>query len=260
MNKSKILLQIEDLNDISYYKELGVTNFLFPLSNFSIGYNSFNFDEISGIDNAYVLANRLLTDDDIDEFLKLKIPSNIKGFIIEDTGLLSILANKGYEIINFQNHLNNNYYTVNYWLKYFDSLVVSTDITEEEVRKIIGNANKSLVLNTFGFPMIMYSRRTLISNFYKHLGINEKDNIVLNEKTTNSKFFAHESEFGTAVFNSIPIDYRSIIDDKLDSNIKFYLINSSYCDREIVKDVILGKDIAGTRGFLDRKTIYKVGT
>lgn len=259
MTNSKILLQIEDLNDIEYYKELGITNFLFPLNNFSIGYNTFSFDEIKDIDNAYILANRILTDEDIDEFLKLEIPSNIKGFIIEDTGLLSALANKSYEIINFQNHLNNNYHTVNYWLKYFDSLVISTDITEEEVRKIVSNANKSLILNTFGFPMIMYSRRTLISNFYKHLGTDEKDNIILNEKTTNSHFFAHESKYGTTVFNGTPIDYRSIIDDKLDSNIKFYLVNSSYCDREIIKDVILGNDTIGTRGFLDKKTIYKIG-
>ena len=259
MKKDKILLQIDNIDDIDFYKELGVTNFLFPLKDFSIGYNSFSFDEIKGIDNAFILVNRILTDDDIDEFLKLNVPANVKGFIIEDTGLLSVLSDKDYILINFQNHLNNNYHTVNYWLKYFDSLVISTDITEEEVRKIIDKSDKKLVLNTFGYPMIMYSRRTLVSNFYMHLGKETKNEIELDEKVSNSKFFARESKFGTAIFNSIPIDYRSIIDEKTDSNIMFYLINSSFCDKETIKDVILDKDAFGTRGFLDKKTVYKVG-
>lgn len=259
MKKNKILIQIENINDIEFYKKLGISNFLFPLKDFSIGYNSFSFDEINAIDNAYVLVNRILTDDDIDEFLKLEIPTNVKGFVIEDTGLLSVLVNRGYKLINFQNHLNNNYQTINYWLKYFDSVVISTDITEGEVRKIASNSNKRLVLNTFGYPMIMYSRRTLVSNFYENLGKDKKKEIVLNEKVTNSHFFAKESKYGTAIFNHLPIDYRSIIDEELDEKIEFYLINSSFCDKDIIKDVIEGKTVNSTRGFLDKKTVYKVG-
>ena len=137
--------------------------------------------------------------------------------------------------------------------------MISTDITESDIRTIVSKSNKPLILNTFGYPMIMYSRRTLITNFYLHLNKEGKDKIFLNEKTTNSHFFASENKYGTAIFNSTPIDYRSIVDDELDANIKFYYINSSFCDKNIVKDIIGGKRSLGSRGFLDKKTIYRVG-
>ena len=259
MKKDKILLQIDNLRDISFYNKLGITNLLFPLRNYSIGYKTFGFDEIKKYNNAYVLINRLLTDDDIDAFLKLDIPKNIKGFVVEDTGLCDIISGLGYEVIVFQNHLNNNYLTVNYWLNYYDSLVISTDITEDEVRKIVNHAIKPLVLNTFGYPMIMYSRRTLITNYYMHLNKEKKEYIDLLERSTNSHFFACENEYGTAIFNAKPIDYRSIIDEELDNNIKHYLINSSFCDKKIIEKVISQDDVESTRGFLDKKTVYKVG-
>lgn len=259
MKTSKILLQINNLCDVDFYKKLGVTNFLFPLKDYSVGYNSYTFNEISKYDNAYVLVNRLLTDEDIDNFLKLSIPKNIKGFVLEDTGMYEILKDKGYTLINFQNHLNNNYKTINYWLKYFDSLVISTDITLDEIKCIIDKSSKNLVLNTFGYPMIMYSRRTLITNFYRHLGMNDKHSIIVRENASNAHFFMSESYYGTSVFNKIPFDYRSIINEIDDKKIMFYLINSSYIDKNIMKDVIDGKDVSASRGFLDKKTIYKVG-
>ena len=114
MKKDKILLQIENLDDVDYYNELGITNLLFPLKEYSIGYKDFTFDEIRNINNAYVFMNRILTDDDIDAFVNMEIPKNIKGFIIEDVGLLEIISSMGYEVFLFQNHLNNNFETINY--------------------------------------------------------------------------------------------------------------------------------------------------
>ena len=72
MREDKVLLCIDKLEDIDRYKELGISHFLVPLENYTIGYDSFSFEEISKIDaNVYILANRVLTDEDIDEFLNL---------------------------------------------------------------------------------------------------------------------------------------------------------------------------------------------
>ena len=257
MKKDKILLQLDSLDDVKYFSELGITNFLFAMEGYSIGYKTYKLEELKDIDNAYILVNRLLTDDDIDEFLKIDIPSNIKGFIIEDVGLYEELKERGYTLINFQNHLNANCETVNYWLKYYDSLVISTDITKEEVTKIVEKANKKLVLNTFLYPMIMYSRRKLLSNYHEYMKDENKSSLKINNK--NSCFFLKENEYGTATFNSIPLDARSIIDDNLDKNILFYLINGAYLDRNVIEDVINGRDVESTKGFLEEKTVYKVG-
>ena len=259
MKRDKILLLVDNLSDIKEYKKLGISNFLFPLKDYSVGYKSFSFDEIKSIDgNIFILMNRLLEDEDIDEFVKVNIPSNIKGFIVEDIGLLEILKEKGFEVILYQNHLNNSYKTVNHWLNSFDSLVISTDITSMEISEIVSKSSKPLVLNTFGFPLIMYSRRLLVSNFTKHIGATVTKEMTINEERKDQDFFLKENEYGTAIFYSIPFDYRSIIEE-LDYNLKYYLINTAYMDINTIKDVITGKVVDANRGFLDEKTIYRIG-
>ena len=189
MREDKVLLCIDRLEDIDRYKELGISHFLVPLENYTIGYDSFSFEEISKIDaNVYILANRVLTDEDIDEFLNLKIPKNVKGFVIEDIGLYYELKSRGYKLINFQNHLNNNYETINFWLKHFDSLVISTDITKEEIIEIVDKSTKPLILNTFGYPLIMYSRRNLVSNFNRHFNNEPNSQLTIEENIFKSNF------------------------------------------------------------------------
>ena len=51
-----------------------------------------------------------------------------------------------------------------------------------------------------------------------------------------------------------------MIDELDDEKIKFYLINEAYTNIQIIKDVIDGKSIPNaTTGFLDKKTVYRVG-
>lgn len=261
MRRDKILILIQNLEDINKYEKLGIANFLFPLEDFSIGYNTFKLEELSNISgNIYVLCNRILTDDDIDKFLKLNIPKNIKGFFIEDTGLYYELKDKGYELVNYQNHLNNNYETVNYWLGRFDSIVLSTDLSLEEMQEIVLKSSKPVVFPIFGYPMAMYSRRTLVSNYYKSENKDVSNSIEISDKVSNVPFKLVESHYGTAVFYNYPCDYREALKEELDVNIKFYFVNSVFCSFETIKRVVEGESITGTKnGFLNAKTTFKVG-
>lgn len=261
MRRDKILINISDLNDLEKFEKLGVSNFLFPLEDFSIGYKAFSFEEIGSTSiKAYVLVNRLLTDEDIDHFLQLEIPENVVGFVIEDTGLMYELKDSKYELINFQNHLNNNYETINYWLNYFDSVVLSTDITKEEVEKILGMAKKPLVICSFLYPMVMYSRRDLVANYRHHNGKTgpEMVDVSLDNPEISFKFVG--SKWGTAVFDCKILDVRDALKDIDDENIKFYLIDTNFLDTEKVIKAIKGEEIEDTHdGFFSKKTIYKVG-
>lgn len=261
MKKDKILLVLENIEDIKEYEKLGISNFLFPLKSFSVGYETFEFKDIeeTGV-SAYVLINRLLTDSEIDEFLKLEIPSNVRGFVIEDTGLYVALKNKDYTLINFQNHLNANYETCNYWLKNFDSLVVSTDITEEELKMILEKSTKPLVVQAFGYPMIMYSRRALVSNYYEIFSLPGKKEVSLQDPKGEFSFRLKETDHGTACFDTKILDTRSAIKDLPDEKILFYLVYSNDIDPNLVEKCIEGETIRDTtRGFLDKKTVYRVG-
>ena len=60
MKKEKILINIEQLNDIEEYKKIGINNFLFAVENFSIGYKTFKLSDIENLDcNKYLLINRI---------------------------------------------------------------------------------------------------------------------------------------------------------------------------------------------------------
>ena len=260
MKKNKILLNISNLEDIDFYQKLGISNFLFPLESFSVGYSSFSIEEISTTNVlGYLLVNRILTDADIDQFLKLKIPKNIKGIIIEDVGLYYALKDSSLELINFQNHLNNSYETVNFWTEYYDSLVLSTDITVDEIIEILDHTKKPLIINTFGYPMIMYSRRKLISNFYEHLGDKEKKSLIIKNNDL-IKFKLKENEYGTAIFDDHILDTRFTTQQLDDTKIKFYLFNSEFLSRETMARAICNEIIEDTTdGFLHKKTIYRIG-
>ncbi len=260
MKKDKILLNISNIKDIKTYKKLGVTNFLFPLENFSIGYKEFTLKEIEDTKvTCYLLINRLLTDEDIDSFLTLQLPNNIKGLIIEDIGLYYELKDSNLELINFQNHLNNNYKTINYWLKRFDSLVLSTDITFEETEEILNKTTKPLIVYTFGYPMIMYSRRHLVSNFYKHLNVEEKQEIKVTVPNNDLVLSLKETDYGTAIFDVNLLDARSEAIEYPNDSIKFYLMDTNNIDVEVIKKAITTSELLGEKGFLYKKTIYRIG-
>lgn len=261
MRNDKVLLNISTIADLERYKKLGIANFLFPLKDFSVGYESFTFEEIEKTRvNAYILVNRILTDEDLDRFVKLEIPKNVKGFLIEDTGLMCELTDKGYELISFQNHLNNNYETINYWLDYFTSVVLSTDITGQEIEEILDYTTKPLVLQVFAYPMVMYSRRTLTRNYLRHRGEDEKDHLDVAVPNADIHFKLRDNDYGTAVFDANLLDIRDFAESLDAEKIKFFLFDTHFLSSDLVEAALEGKPIENTTtGFIDKKTVYRVG-
>lgn len=120
--KNKLLIRINNLLEIEEYYKEGITNFLFPLSCYSIGYNTFNLDEIKSIKdkyniNVYLLVNRVLDNKDCNTF-KLIIPklSFVNGIIYEDIAIYQMLKNTNINLIWNQAHFAVNYHSINYWL------------------------------------------------------------------------------------------------------------------------------------------------
>lgn len=261
MKRNKILLTIAPLKRALEFEKLGISNFLFPLESFSIGYETLSLKDIEHFTKpCYILVNRILTDEDIDTFLKLEIPENVVGLVLEDIGLYYAIKDSKYELILFQNHLNNSSETINFWLERVNSLVVSTDITLNEIEKILNKSSKPLVLNTLGYPMIMYSRRRLISNYREYADVSLENELKAQVPGSDEIFDFVEGEYGTAVFDSNLLDAREEFEKLDDDKIKYYLFNGrGLSDEELTKS-IKGQSIANAKkGFLYEKTIYKVG-
>lgn len=255
MNTSTILININNLSELDEYKKVGITNFLFAVKDLSIGYNSFDIDEIPS--DVYLLINRVFDTTGIDEFKKI-IPKldRFKGVVFEDIGVFNLLKDKDIELIWNQAHFVTNYSSINNYFKLgCTSCVISNELTFEEIDEIINKANKKVVFNVFGKNMIMYSRRSLVSNFNSYASLDNYNDVDIKEK--NVTFHLKEDKYGTAVFNKEYFNYINILPKLNNDNILYHLVlNLDLTPNEII-DIINGKEY-GNDGFLNKKTTFRM--
>jgi collagenase-like PrtC family protease len=260
MKRNKILVRINDLKEIEQYKKEGIINFLFPLQDFSIGYNTFKIDDLKKIkENIYLLANRVLNNEDIDNFRKIKDKlSFAKGIIFEDIGIYQILKDKDIPLIWSQAHFAINNHSINIWLDKVYSVVVANELEKNELEYIISNANKKVILPVLGLNMAMYSRRYLLSYYNEFKGLNQLDRAIL--KTKNGKeFLAVQNNYGCVLFYLKHFNLLKEINNFDDSKILFYYIDPNMLNSSEVIDILNGKDISYDNVFYETKTVYRIG-
>ena len=262
MKKNNILLLINNLEIMDKIKEKDNITFLFPVKEFCVGFpNLFDINEIN-ID-AYIFVNRIMDNKSIEDFKKfIKIlPNNIKGIVFDDIGVLNILINEKIEItkILFLNHMNCNYESINSYLEYVDSVVVSPDITISEIDEILEKAQKPLTLYTFGHMNIMYSRRTLLTNYNEHFKSDISNIATLEEEISHHKFKINESKYGTVIYTNEPFN-GLILREK--ENVLFNLINTIFLTDEEILEILNSKDNLENKYpykyLSEEKTIFKL--
>ena len=256
MKKQKVLININNLEEINDYKKIGINNFLFALNGFSIGYNSFAMIDIP--EDSYILINRVLDSKDVDNLKSIKEElTKFKGIIFEDLAVYQIFKDTSLELIWNQAHFATNLSSINIWLDRVNSAVVSNEITSKEINDIVSGVNKPIVFNVFGKNMIMYSRRTLLSNFNKYNELEKFNDMVLGENHTNNNFLVKETEYGSAFFNNEYFNYIEFSNTLNDDNIKFYLVLNLDLDSNSIIEILNGKEY-GNDGFLNKKTVYRM--
>ena len=100
---NKLLVRINNINELSYLKEKGINNFLFPLDGFSIGYNTFKIEQIKDLDvNIYLLVNRVFDNDTLNNWNNIKEKLTFaKGIFFEDIAVYMTTKNIPLIFINY---------------------------------------------------------------------------------------------------------------------------------------------------------------
>lgn len=234
-------------------------NFLFPMTGYSVGfYHTFTFEEIS-VPHSYIFINRILDKETISNLKRdlANLPETIAGICFTDLGILHIVKelNLSVQLIYMQNHNTTNRLSIEYYLEYVDSVLLSTDITEEEMRLILDNVKKPLVVPYFMRADAMYSRRTLLTNYADHFGYPKKTMETLQEEITDQSFFAVENEYGTVLYADKFIDYHEFSHE----NILYYYINPLGLTNSEIEAILNGEEILNTdTGFLHKETYYRL--
>ncbi len=259
MKNNKILISIKNIDEIKKYKKIGITNFLFALKDFSIGYPEFTLDELKDLDiNVYLNINLIMDTKKIHEFKDIIPELNfIKGIFFEDLGIYYVLKERNIPLIWNQNHFVINSVSINSWLRRVTSACLANELTKEEIKYILAKSSKSLVLPVFGHNIAMYSRRYLLSNFNRYHGykIVNKGYLKINQQ---NEFKAWETENGTVLVYQKPFNYYPAIKELDDQKIWFYYFDLTNSNIDEYQKIINNEPTDSEERFLNQKTIYKL--
>ena len=248
-------------------KDILLNNLILPLEDYSIGFDVYyKVEEINKLSEKYnisVIINKFMHKTDIENIGGiLNKLINIKYFFIEDLGLTYFIPKE--KVVISQNHIINNYDSINYFKELgFTSVLINNDLTIEEIKEIISNTSSNLFMYFISKNNLMYSKRHLISSFsdYKNNVLDNKKEI--SEKVSNYKLLIKEEECGTCIFNSKIFSANKYLDDLTSINKIINLSNINKEETNIIlnnfKSKELNKLLEVDNYFLENKIAYKVG-
>ncbi len=274
MNKKKILTKIN--NEIDFNPECD--GYILGFENFSVCFEKkFSLSEIrlaikKYIDKEiFVALNRPIFNKEINDYKEalLKLDKlGLKGIIVGDIAALTYGLKTN--LILDQMHLNNSYFTINhYYNNNVNGVILTNDITLDEINTIKENSNALLFKQGFGLSHLSTSVRKLTTNYLKFSKIKNADKYYfIKEPNKNDYYYIIEDDFGTHIFDSKVLNLSLYLDDL---NVDYIIVDSFLIDKNKMETVYkafssfdkkflvkLENEPNYTEGFINKKTIYKV--
>ena len=233
------------------------------LSIYSIELNIDEIIDIADKTNKQIIIaiNKMIHNRDLDyvkEVLNKVKASNISGILFYDVSIIKLAKelNINKELIISQEHLNASINSNNfYYNNGVTSSLITSDITFNEILEIKKNSKLNIYYTTYGYLPIFYSRRKLLTNYFKYINkdMNDYKYYIINN---DLKYMIIEKEYGTVIYSPI-VNMLSKINElsKLDN----LVIDLSYIDDISIIDKYLNrKSEKGYLGFYETKTIFKL--
>lgn len=254
--------------DIKTISNNGFNSFILPVENMSIGFSTyFTLDEINDLSKdyeIYLMINKFFHSGEIDKTIDtLKSINNIKGMFIEDLGLLNNLKDKN--VILYQNHLNMNYEAINYYNELgIKNIIISNELTIDEIIDIRKNTNSKLYYFMISKNILMYTRRNLLTNYYKYFNKENKDSAKIVESVSRIPLDVLECDYGTTILNNKIFSGYNKYDELID-NIDYFIYNFTLLNNTEIDIILKNIDnkninelIEYDDYFLNNKIYYKI--
>lgn len=246
---------------------------------------TFSVDEIIDIKKnsnclIFVKINKNLFNEDIDKVKNILVKLNenkIDGVFFYDLAILQLKKELGIniELIWNQTHMVNNYMTCDYYYsKGVKYALLSKEITLEEIKEIINKSKIDCMVEVVSLPSVAYSKRKLVSNYFKDLNENSINNISVKEKITGDYYNVIEDSNGTSFFLNKIMNGTSIIKDLYNSKCNYIIFReygipdfldlvsdtNEYIENGCMDDTYVDKykKLGDSTNFFFKKTIYKV--
>ena len=250
----------EDINKII---SKGIKEIIIGVKDLSIYNFELDIDEILSIDdtNITIAINKMIHNKDLDyvKEVLLKVSGKPINILFQDLGILHLIKklNLTNNLIVYGEHLNlsigsNSFYQE----KGVNSTYISSDITYNEINDIKLNTNMNIYYTVYGYLPVFYSRRSLISNYFKYIEKNRNDDTYyIFDK--DKKYMIKEKDYGTIIYSPLVNLINEL--DKL-GNIDNLVIDLSYIGDISIIDKFINKEKVDNpyTGFFDKETIYKL--
>ncbi|MBQ1550965.1 MAG: U32 family peptidase [Bacilli bacterium] len=271
----------------SNFDKLKIDGIILSLKDYSVQSTIYyDLDEIKDIINKYpklevfIKMNKNIFNDEIDKLKEMLIELNkinIKGIFFYDLAILNIKQelNLDVDLVWDQSHMVNNYRTCDYYynegVKY---ALLGKEITLEEIKEIVEKSKITSMVEVVSTPAIAYSKRKLLTNYYKSINKDKKDTLEILEKVSNKYYIVKESNNGTSFYTKDIMNGTSIIKDLYSVNTPYIimreegvpdfdeLVNDTYTyieneckDNDYIEKY---KKLGDNTNFFFKETMYKV--
>ena len=227
-------------------------------------------------------VSSILDDNDIKElkaFVEEYKDSNV-SFLYTDIGFYNVLKDFGIEnrgIYDPKTLVTNSYDMNLYLADNMQAVGLSNEIPLDDVKTMVETKEGAVWLKVFGYHQMFYSKRKLISAYYKYRGINEaipREGAYLKEETRDDLYPIDENKHGTVIYRSYVLSYLRDLDKIM--GVDYMYLDSAFIDIEdfslvlkvykktIDKDIFLDDALDYLNemfsiedGFMYNDTVYK---
>ena len=229
----------------------------------------------------FININKNLSNDDIKPLTEILMELdnlNVQGIFFYDLAVLKLKQelNLKTNLVWRQTHMVNNYKTCNYYYtKGVKYALLGKEITLEEILEIIKLSSITSMVEVVGLPSVAFSKRKLITNYFKHLNKEPKDKLVVREKVSDADYELQEDFNGTSFFLKDVVNGTGIIKDLYEANLE-YIVLREYGIESIFNELLVDtkeyiegncqntdyvekyKSLGDNTNFFFKKTIYMV--
>ena len=209
----ELVVHLNSRKFINDFIEIGIKNFVVGTKYFSCRQAlSLDYQELKDLNEQlkdkklWVLVNALIEEHNLDELVDhlAKLDEiKIAGILFQDFSVLQICKENNYnfEMIYSPDTLNTNQATLNY-LKTLgiNSAFLAREIPLDEKMMIAKNTDLKTMVQVHGVEYMAYSKRKLLSNYFKETGIDHgvliDDNLTIQANAVDYRCHIYEDKFG----------------------------------------------------------------
>ena len=214
----ELVVHLNSRKFINDFIEIGIKNFIVGTKYFSCRQAlSLDYQELKDLNEQlkdkklWVLVNALIEEHNLDELVDhlAKLDEiKIAGILFQDFSVLQICKENNYnfEMIYSPDTLNTNQATLNYLRTLgINSAFLAREIPLDEKMMIAKNTDLKTMVQVHGVEYMAYSKRKLLSNYFKETGIDHgvliDDNLTIQANAVDYRCHIYEDKFGCHVLS-----------------------------------------------------------